>query len=309
MIHTIDPGRKEQPITVLDNIVYSHVSDTEGKPLDLKLSITASFGNSEIMALRGGNIPDNVPRTRRPVMLWFNGGGWRGADKNMQLADLMYLPKAGYALVCAYYRSSAEGHFPDQIIDAKTAVRFLRANADKYSLDPERICVFGRSAGGQLSALVGINDGKYVSEEYAEYPSEVKAVYDMFGPADLYEMAKEHLEWEEAGVLFEKTKRWNSIFDCHEGAVLGGDRETLLDRAKEFSPAWNINEKCADYLIMHGTADKLVPYSQSVSFHDKLTAAGIPAELYLLENAGHGTPEFFQPLVQQVVLEWLKEHL
>lgn len=309
MKYTIDPGRKEETITVYDNITYSKVTDLEGKPLELKLSITASLGNAEMMALRGMKVPEDASRKKSPCMIWFNGGGWRGADKNMQLADLVYLAQAGYVLVCAYYRSSAQGHFPDQIIDAKTAVRFIRANALTYGIDPERIGVFGRSAGGQLAGLVGLNDGKYISDEYKEYSSDVKVVYDMFGPVDVYGAAKEHLEMEENGTLLEKTGRWKTIWDSHEGAVLGGDRETLLERAKEFSPVWHVTDKCADHLIMHGLADPLVTNQMSIEYYNKLAEAEVPADLYLIEHAGHGTPEFFQNEVKQIVLNWLKEHL
>ena len=93
MKYTIDPGRNEKVITVIDNIVYSHVTDTEGNPLDLKMSVTASFGNSELMALRGRKVPEGTEGSKLPCVIWFNGGGWRGADKNMQLADLI---AAGY---------------------------------------------------------------------------------------------------------------------------------------------------------------------------------------------------------------------
>lgn len=309
MKYTIDPGRAVDPITVFDNVTYSTVTKKDGTKMELKMSISAAFGNSEMKALHGLAVPEDIPRRKRPAMIWFNGGGWRGADKNMQLAEYVYLVEHGYVLACVYYRSSAEGQFPDQIIDAKTAVRFLRANAELYSIDPDRIGVFGRSAGGQLAALVGMNDGKYISDEYAEYSSDVKVVYDMFGPVDLYREAKTHLEQEADGSLIKVTKRWATIEDTHEGAVLGGSRETLLERAKQYSPYWQINPKCADFLIMHGTADFLVPDQVSVDFYDRLTEAGIPADLYLLEHGEHGSPEFFQPVVREIVLKWLAEHL
>ncbi len=308
MRYTIDPGRKENTITVIDNIVFSRVKDTEGNDMELKLSVTADFGNSEMMALRTGKIPTEGAKMR-PCMIWFNGSGWRGAEKNMQLADLVYLAKAGYALVCADYRSSAKGHFPDQIIDAKTAVRFMRANASRYGIDPDRIGVFGRSAGGQIACLVGLNDGKYISDEYADVPSDVQAVYDMFGPNDLYGAAKEHMQMEEDGTLEKNTGRWKTIWDCHEGAVLGGERETLLERAKEFSPVYHVTGKNAPTLIMHGDADPLVPMKRSEEYYDILCENGVEADLYIVKNGGHGSPEFFQEETKQVVLQWLKEHL
>lgn len=305
MKYTIDPGRNEKVITVIDNIVYSHVTDTEGNPLDLKMSVTASFGNSELMALRGRKVPEGTEGSKLPCVIWFNGGGWRGADKNMQLADLMYIARSGYVLACAYYRSSAQGHFPDQLIDALTAVRFLKANAVKFGIDPERIAVMGRSAGGQLASLVGTNMGRYVSGEYSDYSSDVKAVIDMFGPVDLVSMAEEHLEQERLGTL----QRWSKFEETHEGAVLGGERSDVLERAAEFSPYRNITEKCADHLILHGLEDNLVPYQMSEKYYEALTEQGIPADLVLIEHAGHGTPEFFQKETGDIIIGWLKQHL
>lgn len=309
MKYTIDPGRAIDPISVFDNLTYSTVTRSDGTKQELKMSISAAMGNTEMMILRGMQVPEDVPRHKRPAMIWFNGGGWRGYDKNVQLADLLFLAEHGYVLACVYYRSSAEGHFPDQIIDAKTAVRYLRANAERYSIDPERIGVFGRSAGGQLASMVGLNDGKYLGEEYAEYSSEVKVVCDMFGPVDVYQEAKTHMELEAEGRLKEVTRRWATLEETHEGAVLGGPRETFLERAKEFSPVWHINPKCADFLILHGTADPVVSPGMSEDFYEKLQAAGISSDLYLLKNGEHGSPEFFQPMVKEIMLEWLGKHL
>ena len=164
MKRIINPGKEHAPLMFVNDIVYSHVNDLEGNPLDLHLSVTAAMGNSEMAALRGLKVPDENIK-RHPVLIWFNGAGWRGADKDMQLPCFTFLAEAGFSVVCAYYRSSTQGHFPAQIEDVKTAIRWARANADKYSFDPNHIGVFGRSAGGQLAALAGANDGRYETED------------------------------------------------------------------------------------------------------------------------------------------------
>ena len=99
------------------------------------------------------------------MILWFNGNGFRGIDKNCQVADLEFLAEAGYAVAFVQVRSSAQGHLPAQLIDAKTAIRFLRANAGKYNLDPLRFGVAGRSAGGMIVSMLGLNDNRFLSED------------------------------------------------------------------------------------------------------------------------------------------------
>lgn len=309
MKNYIDPGRSANPIMLMDNIVYSHVKDLEGNPLDLTLSITASMGNSEMAALRGRAIPDDPDIKPHPVLIWFNGGGWHGGDKNMQLPCFTFLAEAGVSVICCYYRSSAQGKFPAQIIDARTAVRWVRANAKKYSFDPDRIGVFGRSAGGQLASLVGTNDGKYVSEEYAEYSSDVQFVIDMFGPVDLKTRVQNYMNQQARG---EKTMgRWDTWQETHEATVLGGPDEDVLERAEEFSPIWNISEKQSPILILHGDSDPLVNYTESIAYYDKLCAAGFEeqSDIYILKNAAHGSAEFFQKETQQVMLDYVKKYL
>ena len=311
MKYTIDPGRRTTPIMFIDNLVYSHVHDLEDHPLDLTVSITAAMGNSELAALRGLKVPkEELQKIKpHPVMIWFNGAGWHGADKNMQLPCFTYLAEAGFAVVCCYYRSSSQGHFPDQIIDARTAVRWVRANAEKYHFDPDHIGVFGRSAGGQLAALVGTNDGRYISEEYSEYSSDVQFVIDMFGPVDLRKMAEEHLE---AFARGEKNPfGWTSWQQTHEGMVLGGPEETLLERAQQFSPTWNISDHQAPILIMHGDADPLVELSMSADYYERLCEHGYEdqTDFYVLKHAGHGTPEFFQEETRAIMLKHARKYL
>lgn len=304
----IDPGRAVETVTMIDHIVYSNVKDRQGNDLKLELSVMSAMGNSEMAAALGRTKPEEHV-AKKPAILWYNGGSWRGVDKNSQIGELAFLAKAGYVVVCAYYRSIFEGQFPDQLIDAKTAVRFLRAHSVQYSIDPDRVAVMGRSAGGQLAAMVGMNDGKYIGDEWAEYSSEVSCVWDMFGPADLRQMAENHLkelaEGKPAG------GRWDNILDTAEGAVLGGPVESLLERAREFSPRWNISPRMAPILIMHGDADPLIPWEMSEDFYNALCREGKEAQsdYYLVRHAGHGTAEFFQEESQRIALEFFEKWL
>ena len=153
----MNPGFAKKTINLIDNIVYSHQKDLNGNPMELKMSIMLQNGNSEMRLAAGEDDPkeDNSPK---PALLWIPGGGWRGADKNLMLGEMSEFARAGYVVASMYYRSSAEGHWPDQLIDVKTAIRFLRANAEKYEINPDKIAVFGRSAGGHLAAFAAVSE-------------------------------------------------------------------------------------------------------------------------------------------------------
>lgn len=306
MKQVLNPGITTNTVSLIDHIVYSRVEDLQGNPLELDLSIMAAMGNSEMQAAMGWRRPAEI-LPKKPCLVWFNGGGWRGVDKNGQLGELARFAKEGYVVACVYYRSSAQGHCPAQIIDCKTAIRFLRAHCEQYCIDPDRIAVMGRSAGGHLSVMVGLNDDKYISDEWAGYSSRVQAVVNMFGPTNVYAETKKHLEEEAAGRKI--ANRWNSALETHDGALLGGPRETLLERAKMYSPYWNLTESIAPTIILHGTADPAVNHKHSEDLYDALCELGKEeqTELYLIPGAAHGSPEFFQEETKDVILRFLNK--
>ena len=147
----IHPRIQRSMLTLLDNITYSHAKQPDGSVLDLKLSILLHHGNQELRLASG--LTTDVPPDPLPVIIWVPGGAWRGTDKNQSIAEMQFLAERGFALVSMYYRSSAQAHYPAQLIDVKTAVRFLRAHAEQYHIDPHRIGMIGRSAGGYLASM------------------------------------------------------------------------------------------------------------------------------------------------------------
>lgn len=304
MITKINPGRTRKSITFTDNIVYSKVycplKDCE---MELKMSIMAQSGNSEMRAAMGMSDPNDVV-LRKPAIVWIPGGGYRGVDKNLMVSEMQFLAEAGYAVASIYYRSSAEAHFPAQIIDVKSAIRFLRANADKYSLDPNRIGVTGRSAGGHLTALACMNLSGYDVGDHLDFSSVVQCGVDFFGPIDL----KILIELERANIK-KPGYRWNSVEESHVGALLGGTDETKPELTRQASPNFQVNEKTAPMLIIHGDSDSGVPYSQSVAMHDSMIEAGKECDLYLLEGAEHGSDEFWQESTKELVCTFFNKHL
>ncbi len=307
MKKVINPGFQKKTINLIDNIVYSHQKDLEGRPMELKMSIMLQNGNSEMRLAAGADDPkeDHSPK---PALLWIPGGGWRGADKNMMLGEMSEFARAGYVVASMYYRSSGEGHWPDQLIDVKTAIRFLRANAAKYEIDPDRIGVFGRSAGGHLAAFAAMNteDG-CEGTEWKEFSDKVQACCNMFGPTDIVA----NMEVEEKKFSDPKF-RWHSVEETHGGALLGGDPATMKERAKAASPVNFVNPDMCPMMILHGNSDPIVPIEASSDIlYRKICEAGLEdrADYYVVEHAGHGTREFFQDSVKELMIQFFDSHL
>ena len=261
-------------------------------------------GNSEMRLASGRD--DEVSTGLQPLIVWINGAGWRKCDKNLMAAEMEYFAENGFAVACIEYRHSGIGHFPDQLIDVKTAVRFLRANAAKYGIDPKRIATMGRSAGGHLSSWMAMNTDGFDSEEWAGYPSTVRAAVDFFGPVDV--KACNQIE---IGKFKNPNHRWHRIEETHGGALLGGDPATMVERSDAASPIFHISEKTAPIIILHGDQDPLVPVSMSEDFYDRLVKAGLEkqSELYIVKNGGHGTRELFQMECKEKILTFLNKYV
>lgn len=207
-----------------------------------------------------------------PALLYVHGGGWTGGDKRSGAGtlDTAELVARGYLVAAVNYRLAPQYTFPAMIEDVKCAVRFLRANAEKYQINPDKIGAWGGSAGGHLVALLGTADetADWDVGPYLEQSSRVQAVVDMFGPTDLT-------------VPFEGSnpRLMEQVFGTSDR-----NSETL----KRASPVTWVSSDDSPFLILHGERDPLVPVSQSKIFYEKLQAANVPATLVIVKNAGHG---------------------
>lgn len=308
MRYYINPERNKKTVNFKDHIVYSTVEDLEGKPMQLELSVMSMNGNSELKAAAKDARETDIV-TPQPAIVWVSGGGYRGVDKNQMIAEIQYLAEEGYAVIMVYYRSSAEGHWPAQLIDVKTAIRYIRAHAKELNIDPERIGIMGRSAGGHLAAMAGLNLSGYDSEEWSGYSSDVQAVFDMFGPVDMVKLLEDEVE----EIKRNPDYRWHTLSETHGGALMGGPEETMMERAKEASAIVQLPNanNLAPIVILHGDADWLIPPTNSIAYYDALIDAGYEdrVDLYLLKGAGHGTPEFFQPQVREIGKNFFRKYL
>ncbi len=229
-----------------------------------------------------------------PVVVWIHGGGWQGGSK--EGCPAVYLVPKGYAAVSVGYRLSQHATFPAQIADCKTALRFLRANAAKYHLDPDRIGVWGASAGGHLVALLGVTgtvkDKDLDGPLYPEQSSRVQGVCDWFGPTDFFRIAGKN------------PNATNAV-----AKLLGGPVAEHREKADKASPVTYVNKDAAPFLIMHGDKDPTVPLNQSELFNEALKKAGVDVTLQVLPGAGHGGEQFRTDEVRTTIQEFFDKHL
>ncbi len=225
-----------------------------------------------------------VPRTNRlPTVVFIHGGAWKGGDRR-QGANVLspFLRDGQYAGASIGYRLTDTARWPAQIHDCKAAVRWLRAHAGEYGLDPERLAVWGSSAGGHLVAMLGVSGGVAELEgrlgAYTNVSSRVTCVVDFFGPTDF------------GAILEAPSTMKHGAADSPEGLLIGGRIVDLVQAARAASPISYVTADDPPFLIAHGTRDQTVPFDQSVRFVRALQAAGVgTAPLFIrVEGGGHG---------------------
>jgi acetyl esterase/lipase len=247
-----------------------------------------------------------------PVIATFHGGAWMFGDKG----DDMNLPfleglKHGYAVACVNYRLSGEAHFPSQIHDCKTAIRYLRTNATAYCLDGTRIGAWGASAGGHLAALLGTGDrvrgldDPTMRNVRTRFSSRVQAVVVWYGPLENFLKMDEQLS--ASGMGFPD----HSGEDSPESKLLGRKITDIPALVKFASPMNYIKPKVPPFLIQHGLKDSIVPVEQSINFAAQMekVAGRERVTLELLKNADHGDPLFGTPKNLQRVFDFFDLYL
>jgi acetyl esterase/lipase len=251
-------------IEYLTDLVYGKAGDTE-----LKLDLARP---------KNGNGPF-------PAIVCLHGGGWHMGTRKMYTRWLMELAPQGYVVVTASYRFAPKHPFPSQINDAKCAVRWLRANAERYKVDKDRIGCIGDSAGGHLVCLLGtttMKDGLEGDGGHAEQSSKVQCVVAYYPPTDLT-IVHDVIRSGKAPFL-EGLYAKKVVED-----LLGGPPEKVgAEKYQKCSPLCYAGKDAAPMLLVHGTADRLVPIDQSRMLEKKLREAGADVTLLPIEKGGHG---------------------
>ena len=235
-----------------------------------------------------------------PVVVNVHGGAWLQGDKSRGVGQIMPLVASGeYAGVSINYRLSGEAPWPAQAFDCKAAIRWVRANAAKYHLDPDRIGVVGGSAGGHLVAFLGTSGGVEEVEgdlgPNSGLSSKVRCVVDLYGPAELASMGDAP-----GGSAHDRP-------DSPESKLLGGPILENPAKAKAASPITYVSKDDPPFLIIHGDKDGTVPYDQSVRLSKALKDVGVEVLLVKVEGGGHGN--FRNPEIPRRVRQFFDKHL
>ena len=264
------PGgpKVSQGVKAIRNVEYAKV---DGKSLKLDLYVPQK---------------PKSPHTKPPLLVWIHGGAWRAGSKAGINPCFLRLTAEGYAAASIDYRLNGLQAHPEHIHDCKGAIRWLRANAEKYGYDATRIGVGGGSAGGHLVLLLGTSAGvKELEGDVGgnlDRSSRVQAVVDLFGPADF--------------------ERW-----AGQSARFRADKSAKL--LKSASPVTYLTKDDAAILIFHGDKDPLVPLTQSQSIHKRYQKAGLESALHVIPGAGHGGRQFTDDARYALVKAFLDRHI
>jgi len=230
-----------------------------------------------------------------PAVICIHGGGFRAGNRDRWNKLCQQLAERGYVAATVSYRLAPKYPFPAAVHDVKAAVRFLRANASKYSIDPARIGTVGDSAGGTLAQMLGVTAGIRDLEGgggNADQSSAVACVVNYYGANDF-------------------TKSYDKSVDAGEvlPLYLGGDLAHARRRHILASPLYWVTPLAAPTLLLHGTKDPYVAFEQATWIHDRLKAAEVEVELIELKDAGHGFKGPDAERAEQAAFDFFDKHL
>ena len=266
---------------ITKDVVYGEIERAENKPpLWLKMDVY------EPQKFHG----------RRPGVLMVHGGGWIGGDKSQYQKFGEKLAEKGYVAFSINYRLLPAFTHPAQIDDTQRAMRWIRAHAAAYNLDPKRIGALGDSAGGHLVSLLGTWETRDNSDpELARFSSKANCVVDLYGPSDFTVSSTQ------------ASPQGLQLVTMFFG---GKTQAEAMDAYREGSPVAHVDKHSAPFLIMHGDKDPLVPISQSERLNKALKAAKVESTFVIFSNEGHGFNTVAdQEKRDQLALDFLKKHL
>jgi acetyl esterase/lipase len=257
-----------------DKLPKSGADFDKGKAIRFDSNIVFGKGGTTDLRLDMARPLEANGEVTFPAIICLHGGGWVGGDRKQMKGTIEAMARRGYVAISPDYRLAPQDRFPAQIEDCKAAVRWLRANAKKYQINPQRIGVFGFSAGAHLACLLGVtgkDDGLEGKGGNPDQSSAVQAVVSFFGPTDFTQPI-----WSE------------KVIERHLKPFLGGTAEEKADVYRRASPITYAGKNAPPFLFVHGTADDIVPMQQSEEMVKKLRQAGVSVRLIAVEGEGHG---------------------
>jgi len=264
------------------------------KPATVKFEPDVVFGKGGDIELKMDiALPEKLDKPA-PCIVFIHGGGWRGGNRKAHVAQINEVAKRGYVAATISYRLVPSARFPAQVEDVKSAIRYLRANADKYQIDSDRIGAVGFSAGAHLAMLLGTmdeNDGLEGDGGNLDQSSKVQAVVAYFGPTEL---GADDIPESVVGLVDD---------------FLGSTKEEDAEVRKRASPITYVDKDDAPLLIFQGTKDRLVPHTQAYKMADAMSQAGMKGRVELLIGADHGWGGSELNHTVEETFEFLEEHL
>jgi acetyl esterase/lipase len=242
-----------------------------------------------------------LPQSRRhcPAIVFLHGGGWSVGSRETGPDFTRFFARDGFAMVSIDYRLTPDGQFPANLEDVKTAIRWLRTHAKEYRVDPERIGLWGTSAGGYLAAMAALTPaGEFEGTDNRNRKSAVRCVLDAYGPVLFTSMdaetAAEHATLQslatglrDANAPAPPPARPHAAADSAESKLMGAPIDAVADNVKKASPLTYVSRQAPPFLIMHGLADDAVPHHQSVQLYEALAKADAEVTLRLVDGLPH----------------------
>lgn len=224
--------------------------------------------------------------TKRPLILWICGGAFMVEDRSIWIPTLIPYLEIGYSVASVDYRVSSDAPYPAAVQDIKAAIRFLRANSDRYGIDPSRIVVAGESAGGYLALMSGSGESGLDIGDYPSLSSIPDAIVDYYGPADL--------------------NLHGNNPNCNQQIALFTPNYSEK-RLEECSPIHHIHKGFPPTLIFHGSDDDLVPLKGSQELYEKLQNYDIQSDFFTIVGACHGDDAFYSSSIRKIVCNFLNK--
>lgn len=268
--------------------------------VDMKTNIVFSSANGEELALQLLKPMWKSAGSGFPLVVFIQGSAWTKPDQFWQIPQLSMLARRGYVIASVTHRSCWNAPAPAFLQDVKTALRFLRTHAAEYDINPERVCAFGTSSGGNTALMLGLtgNDLAFETGEWAGVSTAVNCVVDCFGPTDLNKMIEEQY-----GAM---PRDKENLLYALGGADPAAYQQTLL----QISPIQYVKEGVSlpPFLILHGDADTVVLYEDSEALYDKLIACGHEADFVHITDAPH-EGSFWSGELLDIIFDFIEKHI
>lgn len=276
--------------------------------LDLKANIVFSTANGEELALQLMKPQWASGGKGFPLVVFIQGSAWTKPNQFWELPQLALLVKRDFVVAGVTHRSCFQAPAPAFLQDVKAALRFLRKNAAEYDIDPDRVCAWGTSSGGNTALLLGLtgDDPAFETDEHAGFSTKVNCVVDCFGPTDLIRM----MDVQYANISVDSGNA-NLFVALSGGEIVDGrmDEEGRKNLAA-ISPVNYVKpgRKLPPFLILHGDADPVVLYEDSETFYNKLIENGYQADLVRVTNAPH-EGNFWSMQLLTIIFDFIEKQI